>query len=188
VNPPLLEAIPAAHRGKVQRVFEGQQQAFEPAQQQLHQEILRLRQLVRLYQIDNFGASSEKLTDFQMAVLHLQPSVSCGEVEAEAQLPESQKTVAGAPALEDLAQETRQAHATIKAKSKKQLPREDFPAELPRRERRIEAAPEACRCGICGGQTRIIGYEQSERLSVEPVRYFEIIRLTFEWTGLKDVK
>jgi hypothetical protein len=188
MNPPLLEAIPAVHRRKVQRVFEGQQQAFEPGQQLLHQAILRLRQLVRRYQIDKFGASSEKLTGFQMELLHPQPSVICGEVEAEAQLPESQETVAGAPALEDLAQETRRAHAPVKAESKKQLLRQDFPADLPHRERGIEAAPEACRCGICGGQTRIIGYEQSERLSAEPVRYFETIGLTFERTGLKDVK
>ena len=179
MNPPLLEEIPTTLRDKVQRAFEErerffqrQQQAFELAREQLLQEILRLRHLVRLYQIDKFGASSEKLTDSQMALLNLEPSVSSGEVEAEAQLPEGDKTVAGAPALEDLAQETCEVHAPLKAKSKKQPIRQNFPAELPRRERRIEAGPEACRCRVCGGVTRVIGYEESERLSVEPVRYF----------------
>jgi hypothetical protein len=34
------------------------------------------------------------------------------------------------------------------------------------------SGPEECRCGICGGQTHIIDFEQGERLGVEPVRYF----------------
>ncbi len=84
MNPHLLEEIPTALRDKVQRAFGEQQQAFELAQGQPLQEILRLRHLVRLYQIDKFGASSEKLTDSQMALLNLEPSVSRGEVEAEA--------------------------------------------------------------------------------------------------------
>ena len=182
VNHTLLEKLPAALRSEVHRVFEEgeravallekREQAFELLRKELTEEILRLRQLVRLYQIDKFGASSEKLTDSQMALLNLEPSVSEEEVQAEAHLPEAQKTVAGAPALENLAEETRRAHSPSKVRSRKPAVRQEFPAELPRRERQIEAAPEACRCRVCGAQTRVIGYEESERLSVEPVRYF----------------
>jgi hypothetical protein len=130
-----------------------------------------LRELVRLYQIEKFRSASEKLTASQLALLNLEPSVSEEEVQAEVELPETEKTVKGAPEVENLAEETRKAHSPRKPRSKKPAVCQKFPAHLPRRDRKIDAAPEACHCGICGGQTRVIGYKESERLSREPVRY-----------------
>lgn len=169
---PLLHKIPDPLRSEVQRVFEEREQTFELLREELTREILRLRELVRLYQIEKFGSSSEKLTASQLALLNLEPSVSEEEVEAEARLPETEKTVQGAPELENLERETLKTHSRRKPRKRKPSVRQKFPAHLPRRERKVEAAPEACRCGTCGGQTRVIGYEESERLSREPVRYF----------------
>jgi hypothetical protein len=167
-----LNKIPDPLRSEVQRVFEEREHTFELLRGELTREILRLRELVRLYQIEKFGSASEKLTASQLALLNLEPSVSEEEVQAEARLPETEKTVKGAPELENLEKETRKAHSRRKPRARKPSVRQKFPAHLPRRERKVEAAPEACHCGICGGQTRVIGYEESERLSREPVRYF----------------
>ena len=43
---------------------------------------------------------------------------------------------------------------------------------FPRVERVIACTPEQCVCGNCGRNTTLIGYEVSEVLDVEPVRYF----------------
>ena len=153
VEASLLEQIPEAIREKVARLF-----------QEREQQILLLRELVRLFHIDKFGASSEKLTDAQLALLNLEPSVTQDEVEAEAALPEVEKQAVTEPPL----QERKPAQ-----KSKRKSPvRQSFAPELPRKERIVESAPGECRCKACGGETRVIGYEESERLSVEPVRYF----------------
>src|SRR6266700_2032685 len=47
-----------------------------------------------------------------------------------------------------------------------------FLPTLPRVERVIACTPEQCICGNCGGETKVIGYEVSEVLDVEPARYF----------------
>jgi hypothetical protein len=83
VSHPLLNKISDPPRSEVQRVFEEREQTFELLQEELTREILRLRELVRLYQIEKFGSSSEKLTASQLALLNLEPSVLwCSQVEA----------------------------------------------------------------------------------------------------------
>ena len=179
----LLEQLPDAVREKVTRVFGEQKLVQEKLRQekkqlrqekeQLRQEILLLRELLRLYQIEKFGASSEKLTDAQLALLNLEPSVSRGEVEAEAQLPDTEKILPGAPTLEEVLLPVPGRERNQRSKPARKTPvRQEFPASLPRKERILTAEPAACTCKVCGGQTRVIGYEQSERLSIEPVRYF----------------
>jgi hypothetical protein len=106
-----LNKIPDPLRSEVQRVFEEREHTFELLRGELTREILRLRELVRLYQIEKFGSASEKLTASQLALLNLEPSVSEEEVQAEARLPETEKTVKGAPELENLEKETRKAHS-----------------------------------------------------------------------------
>ena len=146
------------------RILHEREQLFSAEEGRLKQQILLLRELVRLFHIDKFGASSEKLTDAQLALLNLEPSVTQDEVEAEAALPEVEKQAVTEPPL----QERKPAQ-----KSKRKSPvRQSFAPELPRKERIVESAPGECRCKACGGETRVIGYEESERLSVEPVRYF----------------
>jgi transposase len=42
-------------------------------------------------------------------------------------------------------------------------------------ERVIACTPEQCVCGGCGQSTTLIGYEESEQLDVEPVKYFVLV-------------
>jgi len=166
VEASLLEQIPEAIREKVVRIFHEREQLFSAEEGRLKQQILLLRELVRLFHIDKFGASSEKLTDAQLALLNLEPSVTQDEVEVEAEavLPEAEKAAVTKATYQDR-------KPTKKSERKVQV-RQSFAPELPRSERIIESTPSECRCKACGGETRVIGYEESERLSVEPVRYF----------------
>ena len=50
--------------------------------------------------------------------------------------------------------------------------REPLPAHLPRVEQMIACSPEACHCGQCGRENKVIGYERTEVLDVEPAKYF----------------
>jgi transposase len=45
-------------------------------------------------------------------------------------------------------------------------------AHLPRIEQIIACSPEMCHCGQCGRENKIIGYERTEVLDVEPAKYF----------------
>ena len=62
--------------------------------------------------------------------------------------------------------------ASKEKKKRKHPGRQTLPADLPRVERVIACTPEQCICGNCGGETKVIGYEVSEVLDVEPARYF----------------
>jgi transposase len=42
-------------------------------------------------------------------------------------------------------------------------------------ERVIACTPEQCKCGGCGAETTVIGYEESEQLDVEPAKYFVLV-------------
>ncbi|NDJ15231.1 MAG: IS66 family transposase [Acidobacteriia bacterium] len=172
VLPSLLSRVPEPVRFEIEAAIAGmveefsfREQTFLALEKRFVRENALLRELVRLFQIEKFGASSEKLTDSQLALLELEPSVTQGEVEKEAALPEAEKAAANPPQTE-----------TRKKKKKKKgarhPSRQGFPSTLKRKERTIACSPEECRCKLCGGETRVIGYEQSERLSVEPVRYF----------------
>jgi transposase len=43
---------------------------------------------------------------------------------------------------------------------------------LPRKEIVVRCEPSQCRCGCCGAEKKIIGYEQSEELGVVPAQYY----------------
>ena len=47
-----------------------------------------------------------------------------------------------------------------------------MPADLPRVVNVIACPPAQCTCGKCGAETAVIGYEESERLDVEPAKFF----------------
>ena len=78
----LQMAVPV--RRQVEGIFVGLRADFLNTQRKLEQENALLRELVRLLQIDKFGAGSEKLTDAQLARLEREPSVTKDEVAAEA--------------------------------------------------------------------------------------------------------
>ncbi len=46
--------------------------------------------------------------------------------------------------------------------------RNQLPAHLERVEEIVTCAAEQCRCGKCGAQTRVIGYEETEVLGIKP--------------------
>jgi transposase len=112
-----------------------------------------LEERLRLQRIAKYGPGSEKLSNLQLDLLEQEPGVSSEEVAAE-----SEREVA--------------APASKERKKRKHPGRQTLPADLPRVERVIACTPEQCVCGNCGAETRVIGYEVSEVLDVEPARYF----------------
>ena len=115
-----------------------------------------LEERLRLQRIKKYGPGSEKLNDAQLELLEWEPGVSTAEVEAE-----SAREAPPAPA---------------KKKRRPHPGRQQLPAGLPRVERVIACAPEQCTCPACGAERKVIGYDLSEQLDVEPARYF--VRVT----------
>ena len=113
-----------------------------------------LEERLRLQRIAKYGPGSEKLSNAQLDLLELEPGVSNQEVEAE-----SQREPLHTP-----------------PKRRRHPGRQTLPPELPRVEQVIACSAEQCVCGQCGGETTVIGYEQSEQLDVEPAKYF--VRVT----------
>ena len=114
-----------------------------------------LEEKLRLQRIAKYGPGSEKLTSLQLELLEFEPGVSNLEVAAEAErdaLP-----------------------ATPDKKKRKHPGRQTLPANLPRVERVIACTSEQCVCGGCGQATTVIGYEESEQLDVEPIKYFVLV-------------
>jgi len=114
-----------------------------------------LEEKLRLQRIKKYGPGSEKLSDAQLELLEWEPGVSTTEVEAE-----SERETPPAPA---------------KKKRRPHPGRQQLPAGLPRVERVIACAPEQCTCPACGEPRKVIGYDQSEQLDVEPARYFVLV-------------
>jgi transposase len=117
--------------------------------------IQALKERLRLERIAKYGPGSEKLTNQQLELLELEPGVSNLEVAAEGE---------------------REALPPTPDKKKRKHPgRQRLPADLPRVERVIACTSEQCVCGGCGQSTRVIGYEESEQLDVEPMKYFVLV-------------
>lgn len=132
------------------------QQRLSTTEQRLQYAELQVRVLeerLRLQRIAKYGPGSEKLTNQQLELLELEPGVSNEEVEAESQL----EPLPSAP------------------KRRRHPGRQTLPPDLPRIEKVIACSAEQCVCGHCGGETTVIGYEQSEQLDVEPAKYFVLV-------------
>jgi transposase len=112
-----------------------------------------LEERLRLQRIKKYGPGSEKLSNLQLELLEQEPGVSDQEVAAESER-EAPPPVSEA------------------TKKRKHPGRQTLPADLPRVERVIACTPEQCICGNCGAETKVIGYEVSEVLDVQPARYF----------------
>ena len=118
-------------------------------------EIEALREELRQRRIQQLGPKSETLSNLQLELLiEEEPSVTRDEVEAEA----------GREPLQSAPPRERKPHPGRKPLSDK----------LPRVEEVIPCA--SCTCADCGGETTVIGYDESEQLDVEPARYF--VRVT----------
>ena len=112
---------------------------------------------IRLLNIRLFGPKSEKISPAQTALLFEEASVTAGEVEREAELPEAQK--------ENPQPKARSPRATHPG-------REKLPEHLERRETVIPCDPKDCRCGKCGAERPVIGYETREELVCEPAKFY----------------
>lgn len=120
------------------------------------QRVQLLEDKLRLQRIAKYGPGSEKLTNQQLELLELEPGVSNLEVAAES--------------------EREALPATPDRKKRKRHPgRQTLPANLPRVERVLACTSEQCACAGCGQATTVIGYEESEQLDVEPVKYFVLV-------------
>src|SRR5215469_14860304 len=118
-----------------------------------------LEEQLRLKRIEKYGAGSEKLSNLQLELLEEEPGVSQAEVEAES----------GRPSLNG---DITEVVIRQKGKAKNHPGRQSLPPHLPRIERVIACPGEQCKCGVCGQEKVIIGYEISEQLEVEPAKYF----------------
>ena len=116
--------------------------------------IQSLTEALRQERIAKYGPRSETLSDLQLELLDREPGVTRDEVEVEAQ----REAVPPKPAHE------RKPHPGRRA----------LPENLPRQEQVIPCAEGNCQ--TCGGETTIIGYDESEQLDREPARWF--VRVT----------
>jgi transposase len=123
-----------------------------------------LKEELRLLRIEKYGPKSEQLSDAQLELLEGEPGVAAAEIEAEAQRPQKEK------------QEVE--------KVRRHPGRAPLPAHLPRRENVILCTPEQCLCAQCGAEKQVIGYDSSEELDVEPVKYFGM-RKAKPWLGCR---
>lgn len=118
-----------------------------------HLRIQSLEEQLRLERMKKYGPASEKLSDAQLQLLELEPGASGEEVQAE-----SQREPVGSAA---------------EGRYQRRHPgRQVLPAHLRRVERLVVCPAERCQCKSCGQPMEVIGYDESERLDVEPAKYF----------------
>jgi transposase len=123
--------------------------------------VLKLKAELRLERIRKYGKRSEKLSDLQLQMLDLEPAVSSEEIESEVNrgpLPDSGQ---------NSAEDNKPQH-----KRKQHPGRNNLPAHLERVEEIIACTAEQCKCGKCGGETQVIGYEKTEVLGKKPAVHF----------------
>ena len=155
----LAAALPEPLWQKLNGSLQRDQQRLRSTEERLRLAEYKVRLLeerLRLIRLNKYGPGSEKLSDAQLALLEVEPGVSVAEVAAEGQrepLPPPRPAKPARP------------HPG----------RQQLPAHLPRVERVIACTPEQCVCGRCGRSTRVIGYEQSEHLDVEPAKYVVVV-------------
>jgi transposase len=115
-----------------------------------HLKIQALQEELRQERIAKYGPASETLSDLQLELLDGEPGVTGEEVEAESQ---------------------REEFVADERPERKPHPgRQRLPEKLPRVEDLILCTGQNCE--QCGAETTVIGYDESEVLDVEPVRYF----------------
>ena len=151
----LLEQLKTHLAAPLFALVRGKLNAYESHLQNAEMMIQALKERLRLERIAKYGPDSEKLTDQQLELLELEPGVSNMELAAEGE---------------------REALPPTPDKKKRKHPgRQTLPADLPRVERVIACTSEQSVCAGCGQATRVIGYEESEQLDVEPMKYFVLV-------------
>jgi len=113
-----------------------------------------LEERLRQQRIRMLGPRSETLSNLQLELLaDEEPGVTADEVEAEGQ----RAPISPAPRRE----------------RPRRSGRERLPESLPRVERVVRC--EDTKCAACGGETVVIGYDESEQLDVKPAEYFVLV-------------
>ena len=113
----------------------------------------QIEEALRKERIGKYGPSSERLSNLQLQLLEEEPGVTAEEVEAEA----ARARIAEPSEQRD----RRKAHPG----------RQRLPEKLPRVEEVVAVRNDTLQ-RQCGAKRRVIGYDESEQLDVEPARYF----------------
>ena len=151
--PVVLDPVAAAMVAQLRQQLEAKDQALQAADAIIHQ----LKEALRLERIRKYGKPSEKLSDLQLELLDLEPAVSSEEIEGEVErgpLPGSSDNAQSSSAPTEKQQRARRNHPVRNA----------LPADLERVEEIVSCTLEQCTCGQCGGETKVIGYEETEVL------------------------
>lgn len=159
MDPDLVALIAA-----LQQEIDAQQKqlAFQRSELEYAQvKIQVLEERLRQQRIEKYGKQSEKLSDLQLELLDREPAVSSEEIESEA---------ASGGLHEGKAKKS--AERTPRRKNQQHPGRNELPAHLERIEEIVACAADQCRCGKCGAQTRVIGYEETEVLGMKPAVHF----------------
>ena len=115
-----------------------------------HLKIQALQEELRLERIKKYGPQSETLSALQLELLDQEPGAASEEVEAEAK---------------------REPLPAARPRERRPHPgRQTLPAHLPRVEQVVTCSDATCK--QCGSETALIGYDESEVLDAEPVRFF----------------
>ena len=171
MNPASKTSLPAAVDPVVAAILEQLRQKVEAKDAELVRKdqalhaaeaiIEQLKEALRLERIHKYGKGSEKLTDLQLDLLDHEPAVSSEEIDTEA---------AAGPLPEVETEKTEEQKP--RRKNQQHPGRKQLPAHLQRVEEIIACAADECRCGKCGAETRVIGYEETEVLGIQPAVYF----------------
>jgi transposase len=145
--------------GAKDRVIAEKDQALAAAEAIIQQ----LKQALRLERIRKYGKRSENLSDLQLELLDREPAVSSDEIETE---------IASGPLREEQQEQNASTAAQQQNKRKPHPGRNQLPAHLERIEEVVACAVAECRCGKCGRETQVIGYEQTEVLGLKPAVHF----------------
>jgi transposase len=151
----LLEQLKAQLDPSLFAAVSGKFNSYEFLLQNAQLKVQVLEERLRLARIAKYGPGSEKLSNLQLELLEHEPGVSNVEVAAESE----RETLPGSS-------------QDVKRKRRPHPGRQTLPADLPRVEKIVACTPEQCRCGSCGAETKVIGYEVSEVLDVKPAEYF----------------
>ena len=145
---------PQARMAMLERALRSANRELQWAQLKIQVQEVQIRTLeerLRRQRIQVLGPHSETLSDLQLELLaEEEPGATGEEVAAEAR----RERLAPKPRRE------RQSHPG----------RRTLPENLPRVEQVVRCGEANCK--TCGGETRVIGYDQSEQLDLEPARWF----------------
>ncbi|MGI8603427.1 MAG: IS66 family transposase, partial [Verrucomicrobiales bacterium] len=164
----LLEELTPGQREMVQQATQKAAQKSTQAAAQIKRLELQVehqRLLILQLRRERYGAKGEKLSSLQIDLLDLEPGVSTAEVAAEA---------GQADPILPSEEEAEAVSSPKKRYSQPHVGRRPFPAHLPRVERVLECTPEQCRCGQCGAQKKLIGWDSSETLGLKPLEFYVV--------------